>query len=524
MFMTPSSISARAAILAIAAAIFTVATLPATARPPAAVIKAQNTPSVFITVPPKVRPVTYTLDGKIWTIRADRGVASTVVLPAKAAHISFSAGAIITTSVPASNGGEPTTKDYTISRAVTFEELSAEAIQENAAFIAPGALVIKPLNAKETKKANEGNGPHLVSPKYASAPNCSDIHRAVKKYVEDHPERVLEVVALQIGHHPSCACEVVKAAIIASEANTALVVEIVEAAIEVAPSRFRIIGQCAIAVAPDALSEVQTIVNQYGAVSGDSGLGAKGDEVSEKSAKGAKGGAGGDIYDPSQNQEDQPPVYRLPDSELQDLIDLVNRYSETVVNPFTVIGDFRTDINNKIIPSSVRRRRVLFPQDLDAYRGIDNGPILVRATESVGVEDAATIAENGGETVLNDSNNGAQGSGNLNDEQASGISSDGGLGDLDNEPESSAAFQVLGFVNQPGEENLPPSGKIDVLQAIALAGGLQEDANQTECIVMRANTPPTQAMKVNLRDIRSGEKPMVFVYEGDIVIVKKLPF
>ena len=154
MFMTPSSISARAAILAIAAAIFTVATLPATARPPAAVIKAQNTPSVFITVPPKVRPVTYTLDGKIWTIRADRGVASTVVLPAKAAHISFSAGAIITTSVPASNGGEPTTKDYTISRAVTFEELSAEAIQENAAFIVAGALVIKPQNPKTPKPQN----------------------------------------------------------------------------------------------------------------------------------------------------------------------------------------------------------------------------------------------------------------------------------------------------------------------------------------------------------------------------------
>ena len=73
----------------------------------------------------------------------------------------------------------------------------------------------------------------------------------------------------------------------------------------------------------------------------DSGL--KVTELSEKSAKGAKGGAGGDIYEPSQYQEDQPPVYRLPDSELQDLIDLVNLLSETVINPFTVIGDFRTD-------------------------------------------------------------------------------------------------------------------------------------------------------------------------------------
>ena len=324
--MTPSSISSRALILAITSIASVLAILPADARPPAAVIKAQDTPSLFVTVPPKVQPVTYILGGKIWTIRADRGIASTVILPAKATHISFSAGAIITTSVPAINGGEPITKDYTISRAITIESLSAEAIQENAAFIAAGAIEIKPLNAKEREKANEGNGPHLISPKYASAPNCSEIHRAVKKYVTDHPERVLEVVALQIGHHPTCACEVVKAAIIASEADTALVVEIVEAAIEVAPSRFRIIGQCAIAVAPDALSEVQTIVNQYGAVSGDSGFGAKGAELSEKSAKGAKGGAGGDIYEPSQYQEDQPPVYRLPDSELQDLIDLVNRY------------------------------------------------------------------------------------------------------------------------------------------------------------------------------------------------------
>ena len=181
--------------------------------------------------------------------------------------------------------------------------------------------------------------------------------------------------------------------------------------------------------------------------------------------------------------------------------------------------------NDKIIPSSVRRRRVLSPQDLDPYRGIDNGPTLVRATDSVEVEDVATIAENdGGTDIVNDRSTGAQGSRGLNDEATAGISSDGGQGDLDDEPESLAAFQVLGFVNQPGEENLPPSGKIDILQAIALAGGLQEDANQAECIVMRANTPPTQAMKVNLRDIRSGEKPMVFVYEDDIVIIKKLPF
>ena len=92
------------------------------------------------------------------------------------------------------------------------------------------------------------------------------------------------------------------------------------------------------------------------------------------------------------------------------------------------------------------------------------------------------------------------------------------------ELEDTLGYQVLGFVGNPGEEDLPESGKIDILQAIARAGGLNDDANQSECILMRANTPPAQAMKVNLRDIRRGEKPMVFVYEGDIVIIKKLPF
>ena len=126
-----------------------------------------------------------------------------------------------------------------------------------------------------------------------------------------------------------------------------------------------------------------------------------------------------------------------------------------------MIGDFRTDQNDKIIPSSVRRRRVLSPQDLDPYRGIDNGPTLVRATESAEVEDVATIAENdGGTDIVNDRSTGAQGSRGLNDEAATGISSDGGQGDLDDEPESLAAFQVLGFVNNQGKKTFRQVGKL----------------------------------------------------------------
>ena len=524
MFNNPKLITSSIATMA-AIAIASMVIVPSVeARPPAAVIKAQSTPSLFVTVPPKVKSVTYTMGGRIWSIRADRGVASTVMLPTKATNIRFSAGAIITSSVPSANGEEPVTKDYTITKAITFENLSAEAITDNSAYITAGAIELKPLSKIDKERALATGGPHLVAPKYATAPDCGEIHRAVKKYVKAHPERVLEVVALQIGNNPSCACEVVKAAIIASEADTAMVSEIVEVAIEVEPSSFRIIGQCAIAVAPDALAAVQTIVNTYGAVSGDSGLGAKGYEMSAKSAKGAKG-AGGDISVPTEALQTPEVIYGLPADELQNLIDLVNDLSEDVVNPITVIGDFRTDDNDDVIPSSVRKRRVPTQRYLDEYIGFSNDSTLVIADVVTNTADTVLIAEDSGNGErMNEADAGRSSFDNINAGPATDISSDGGQGDVADELEDILGYQVLGFVGNPGEEDLPESGKIDILQAIARAGGLNDDANQSECILMRANTPPAQAMKVNLRDIRRGEKPMVFVYEGDIVIVKKLPF
>jgi hypothetical protein len=122
----------------------------------------------------------------------------------------------------------------------------------------------------------------LVTPVYAEAPDCYKVSTAVKAAVAAHPEKVLELVAAQVAQNESCACEVVKAAIVASGADKQLVAGIVEAAIEVAPSKVRIIGQCAVAVAPDALAEVQAVVTKYGAASGDSGYSAKGDEKGGK--------------------------------------------------------------------------------------------------------------------------------------------------------------------------------------------------------------------------------------------------
>ena len=67
----------------------------------------------------------------------------------------------------------------------------------------------------------------------------------------------------QIVEDPSTSCEVVKKAIVILNADKKTVAQIVEAAIMASPENIRIITQCAIAVAPDALTEIQDVYNKY---------------------------------------------------------------------------------------------------------------------------------------------------------------------------------------------------------------------------------------------------------------------
>ncbi|BDS07616.1 hypothetical protein NT6N_26560 [Oceaniferula spumae] len=83
---------------------------------------------------------------------------------------------------------------------------------------------------------------------------------------------------------------------------------------------------------------------------------------------------------------------------------------------------------------------------------------------------------------------------------------------------------ISGEVRNPGNIKLPKSGKVDILTAIAQAGGFSKIANQKECIVQRKTTSGHRAMTVNLKDVRNGRSTMVFVYEGDIVIIKESRF
>lgn len=108
-----------------------------------------------------------------------------------------------------------------------------------------------------------------------AAVDCVSLTLTVKNEVVAQPSKVLEIVAAQVGAAPDCACEVVKSAIESSKANTKMVASIVEAAAMAAPDQLRLVSQCAVAVAPDALTAVQAIVAKLDPNLGDSAKSAK---------------------------------------------------------------------------------------------------------------------------------------------------------------------------------------------------------------------------------------------------------
>lgn len=139
----------------------------------------------------------------------------------------------------------------------------------------------------------------LMPAALADSADCIKVSAAVKKAVELSPSNVLEIVAQQVAANESCACEVVKAAIISSDANKDLVASIVDTAILEAPEMKDIIAQCAIAIAPDAVSDIQKIMAKYDPAQGDGGYSGKGG-----TGKGglAKGGLDKEVILPEAHQ------------------------------------------------------------------------------------------------------------------------------------------------------------------------------------------------------------------------------
>ncbi|MGJ8656415.1 MAG: hypothetical protein ACSHX6_08185 [Akkermansiaceae bacterium] len=113
-------------------------------------------------------------------------------------------------------------------------------------------------------------GALLATAPVASAADCYAISKSAAKEISAKPKHVLTIVSQQIAANEACACEIVKAAIVVTEADKKLVAQIVEQAIESAPGKVSLITTCALAVAPDAHAEVMEVSAKYAKGTGES--------------------------------------------------------------------------------------------------------------------------------------------------------------------------------------------------------------------------------------------------------------
>jgi polysaccharide export outer membrane protein len=82
---------------------------------------------------------------------------------------------------------------------------------------------------------------------------------------------------------------------------------------------------------------------------------------------------------------------------------------------------------------------------------------------------------------------------------------------------NAARFFVLGEVAHPGA--YPVRGPIDVLQALALAGGPTEYANRGGIVVIRRAAGRESRYNVNYREVLSGRAQAIRLIPGDTVFV-----
>lgn len=83
-------------------------------------------------------------------------------------------------------------------------------------------------------------------------------------------------------------------------------------------------------------------------------------------------------------------------------------------------------------------------------------------------------------------------------------------------PEAGTVF-VEGAVNKPGAYQL--KGDAGVIEAIAMAGGTQFEAQKTIQVVTFGSSGQKEIININLGDLKANEAPNVALSDGDIVLV-----
>jgi polysaccharide biosynthesis/export protein len=100
-------------------------------------------------------------------------------------------------------------------------------------------------------------------------------------------------------------------------------------------------------------------------------------------------------------------------------------------------------------------------------------------------------------------------------------------GDIVNVPaERIINVYVFGAVRNPGVIPVKMSKKINILQAIAQAGGLAEGASKSGVTITRKDrkTGKETKIKVNLNDVLKGKRTAIDLVEGDVVYVPESIF
>jgi polysaccharide export outer membrane protein len=87
---------------------------------------------------------------------------------------------------------------------------------------------------------------------------------------------------------------------------------------------------------------------------------------------------------------------------------------------------------------------------------------------------------------------------------------------------SKRRFNVLGQVASPGTKDIPEDRELDILSAIAAAGGFTRIANQSNVIVRRQEGDGDQTFKVDVKRLMKDKdmKPFI-VHANDTIIVEE---
>jgi len=82
-------------------------------------------------------------------------------------------------------------------------------------------------------------------------------------------------------------------------------------------------------------------------------------------------------------------------------------------------------------------------------------------------------------------------------------------------------FTIMGQVARPGSYELQGGERIDLLEAIGLAGGFTRIANRGRVIVQRRTEGEVTAIKANAKRMADGREPPLEIQPGDVITVSE---